>query len=126
MSLNNSNTPNTTDLKNKLLNSTEVDLISVEEDVVQISQFVTDDPALLGGDDVAELLQRLTSAENMAEGMDSKLDNVLQNLDNLLALLDDIGDGKQTANEGDDPIVKTTNSEDRGDKQPNSASEPSS
>ncbi|KAF8203771.1 hypothetical protein BJ912DRAFT_1052565 [Pholiota molesta] len=117
-----SNTSNTTDLKKKLLHSTEVDLISVEEDVVQISEFVTDDPTLLGGDDVAELLQRLTSASNMAEGMESKLDNVLQNLDNLLALLDDIGDGKQSADDGDDPIVKTTNSEDGGDKRSDSAS----
>ncbi|KAF9486343.1 hypothetical protein BDN70DRAFT_869843 [Pholiota conissans] len=112
-----SNTSNDTDLKKELINSTEIDLISVEEDVVQLSGFVTDDLAMLGGDDVAELLQRLSSAEDMAEGMEGKLDNVLESLDNLLQLLGDIGEGKQTPTSQDDPILEAApDIEDSGER----------
>jgi flagellin-like hook-associated protein FlgL len=52
-----------------------------------ISELLAEDPSLLGGEDVEELLQRLSSADSMAQGMEAKLDNVLQDLDKLLALL---------------------------------------
>ena len=60
-----------------------------ESDLTQtsISELLAEDPSLLGGDDVAELLQRLSSADSMAKGMEAKLDGVLQDLDELLALL---------------------------------------
>ena len=111
------NTSNDTDLKKELINSTEIDLISVEDDVVQLSGFVTDDLAMLGGDDVAELLQRLSNAEDMAEGMEGKLDKVLQSLDNLLQLLGDVGEGEQTSTGQDDPILEATpDIEDSGER----------
>jgi len=47
-------------------------------------ELLAEDPSLLGGDDVAELLQRLLSADIMAKGMEDKLDGVLRNLDELL------------------------------------------
>lgn len=64
-------------------------LKEIESDLAQtsISDLLAEDPSLLGGDDVAELLQRLSSADSMAQGMESKIDAVLQDLDELLALL---------------------------------------
>jgi hypothetical protein len=64
-------------------------LKEIESDLAQtsISELLAEDPSLLGGDDVAELLQRLSSANSIAEGMESKIDGVLQDLDELLALL---------------------------------------
>ena len=61
----------------------------IESDPAQssISELLAEDPSLLGGDDVEELLQRLSSANSMAQGMEAKIDNVLQDLDELLALL---------------------------------------
>lgn len=61
----------------------------VESDLAQtsISHLLAEDPSLLGGDDVAELLQRLSSANSMAPGLESKIDGVLQALDELLAFL---------------------------------------
>ena len=68
----------------------EKEILQIESDLAQtsISEPLEGDPSLLGGDDVAELLQRLSSAETMAQGMESKIDSVLQDLDELLALLD--------------------------------------
>lgn len=62
---------------------------AIESDLAQTStsELLTEDPSLLGGDDVAELLQRLSSADSMAQGMEAKIDSVLHNLDELLALL---------------------------------------
>lgn len=61
----------------------------IESDSAQtsVSELLAEDPSLLGGDDVEELLQRLSSADSMAQGMEAKIDNVLQDLDDLLALL---------------------------------------
>ena len=61
----------------------------IESDLAQssISELFEEDPSLLGGEDVAELLQRLSSADSVAKGMESKIDSVLQDLDELLALL---------------------------------------
>ncbi|KAF8963909.1 hypothetical protein BDZ97DRAFT_959188 [Flammula alnicola] len=89
MSLN-TPTPNGTDsLETDTFIASETKLLEIEANLTQISGLVTDDPSLLESEDVGELLQRLTDAENMAEGMESKLDSVLENLDHLLALLDD-------------------------------------
>ncbi|KJA28637.1 hypothetical protein HYPSUDRAFT_197460 [Hypholoma sublateritium FD-334 SS-4] len=84
-------TPNSDSLEDNFIKSSEMDLTEIEQEIAQLSEFVTSDPALLGGEDVAELLQRLTNAETMAEGMENRIDSVLQNLDSLLDLLD--GDG---------------------------------
>ena len=64
-------------------------LQQLESELTQssISELLAKDPSLLGGDDVAELLQQLSNADDMAQGMESKLDSVLQNLDDLLALV---------------------------------------
>jgi hypothetical protein len=74
-----------------ITNSTTVSIntTEIESDLGQasISELLAEDPSLLGGDDVAELLQRLSSADSMAQGMESKVDSVLQDLDELLALL---------------------------------------
>lgn len=91
MTLDPNPTPNSEFLKDNLINSSEMDLIEIEQEIAQLSEFVASDPALLGGEDVAELLQRLTNAETMAEGMENRIDSVLQNLDSLMGLLD--GDG---------------------------------
>ena len=48
-----------------------------------------EDPPLLEGEDVAELLQRLSSADCMAQGMEDKIDRVLQDLDEILLALSD-------------------------------------
>ncbi|KAF5312060.1 hypothetical protein D9619_002708 [Psilocybe cf. subviscida] len=76
----------------------------LEADIAEISELAQTNPALLGGDDVAQLLERLSSAENVADGVESKLDSVLQNLDKLLAALDGAGqqqptDAKEAAHE---------------------------
>ena len=70
-------------------NKNEILILQVESDLAEtsISELLAEDPSLLGGDDVAELLQRLSSADSMAQGMEFKIDSVLQNLDELLALL---------------------------------------
>ncbi|KAF8167498.1 hypothetical protein B0H34DRAFT_792216 [Crassisporium funariophilum] len=76
------------------LNAAQTNIHSIEEDINQMSKLLSGSPSLLGGDDVAELLHRLTSADSMAQGMESKLDGMLENLDQLLASL---GDGEGTA-----------------------------
>ena len=75
-------------------NSTNGDTIVANEketesdsEQTSLSELLAEDPSLLGGDDVAELLQRLSSADSMAQGMEAKIDSVLQDLDELLALL---------------------------------------
>ncbi|KAF8808026.1 hypothetical protein BYT27DRAFT_7190118 [Phlegmacium glaucopus] len=86
-----STTKSTTDSinDNNTIVANEEEIHQVEFDLAQtsISELLAEDPSLLGGEDVAELLQRLSSADSMAQGMESKIDSVLQNLDELLALL---------------------------------------
>lgn len=64
-------------------------ILQIESDLTQtsISKLLAEDPTLLGGEDVAELLQRLSGADSMAQGMESRIDSVLQHLDEILALL---------------------------------------
>ena len=83
------NQPSHMDTKSTNGDTTVANEKEVESDLAQtsISELLAEDPSLLGGDDVAELLQRLSSADSMAKGMEAKIDNVLQDLDELLALL---------------------------------------
>ena len=69
------------------------------------SELLAEDPSLLGGEDVEELLQRLSSADNMAQGMEAKLDGVLKDLDGLLALLG--AEETPTTSEHDDSTSAT-------------------
>jgi hypothetical protein len=48
--------------------------------------------------DVAELLQRLESADGMAKGLESRLDDILGNLDNLLVTLESSEHGGSPSN----------------------------
>jgi hypothetical protein len=80
------NDPNSAD--EELLISSEHDFLEVETDLTQISALLTENPDLLGGEDIAELLERLNNTESMAQSMEDKLDVVLQNLDTLLTVLD--------------------------------------
>ncbi len=110
--------------------SSETSIIEIEQEIAQLSEFVTSDPALLGGEDVAQLLQRLTSAETMAEGMENRIDSVLQNLDSLLGLLD----GDDISGEHKAPSLVDKNDQDeaamdsaaQNKLQPKSESSPSS
>ena len=83
-------TKSTTNGDTVAANEKEPEILQIESDLAQtsISELIAEDPSLLGGDDVAELLQRLSSAESMAKGMESKIDSVIKDLDELLALLD--------------------------------------
>ncbi|KIM47730.1 hypothetical protein M413DRAFT_22340 [Hebeloma cylindrosporum] len=82
-------TPNELDPVNKeLLVSSEDDLLELEPDLTQMSLLFTENPDLLGGEDVAELLERLNNSDDIAQSMEDKLDVVLKNLDNILAVLD--------------------------------------
>ena len=80
-------TPITNSTRDSINGNTIVTEIESDLGQASISELLAEDPSLLGGDDVAELLQRLSSADSMAQGMESKIDSVLQNLDELLALL---------------------------------------
>ena len=85
----NPTTPNDPDPVNKeLLISSEHDLHELETDLTKISPLLTENPNLLGGEDVAELLERLNNTDEIAQSMEDKLDVVLKNLDNILAVLD--------------------------------------
>ena len=77
-----------------------------ESDSAQASTSeLAEDPSLLGGEDVEELLQRLSSADSMAQGMEAKLDGVLKDLDGLLALLG--AEETPTTSEHDDSTSAT-------------------
>ncbi|KDR85577.1 hypothetical protein GALMADRAFT_234524 [Galerina marginata CBS 339.88] len=85
MSVNADTQPKGTDsVDQDVITSTNDEILEVE---AEMSAVMTENPNLLGGEDVMELLERLTSADTMAQGMESKIDSVLENLDSLLALL---------------------------------------
>jgi hypothetical protein len=58
-----------------------------EPDITQLASFLSREPSDQDAD-VAELLRRIDEADGMAEGVESKLDDMLDNLDNLLASLE--------------------------------------
>ena len=85
-------TPNDPDpLNNEHLISFEDDFLELETDLTQISRLLSENPDLLGGEDVAELLERLNNTEDIAQSMEDKLDVVLKGLDNVLAVFDKDG-----------------------------------
>jgi hypothetical protein len=59
--------------------------------IAQLSSLLVQEPAE-GETDVAELLRTIEAADGMAQGVESKLDNMLENLDNLLASLESKAD----------------------------------
>ncbi|PFH49663.1 hypothetical protein AMATHDRAFT_48505 [Amanita thiersii Skay4041] len=63
---------------------------SLDVDIAQISLLMSEYNVDVGGDetDISELLKRLESANGMADGVESKLDGILGNLDELLELLE--------------------------------------
>jgi dynactin complex subunit len=82
------------DTSESISNSTNGDTVVANEnemesdlDQASISELLAEDPSLLEGEDVTELFQRLSSADSMTKEMESKIDNVLNDLDELLALL---------------------------------------
>lgn len=56
-------------------------------DITELSSFLSQE-SLEGDADVAELLSTIEAADGMAQGVESKLDNMLQNLDSFLASLE--------------------------------------
>jgi hypothetical protein len=60
---------------------------NLDADIAQLSSLLSQEP--VGRDpDVAELLRTIEAADGMAQGVESKLDTMLENLDNLLASLE--------------------------------------
>lgn len=65
-------------------------LQSIDADVALLSSLLNQDDVDPGADaaNLAELLRRLDGANGVAQGLESKIDDVLGNLDNLLAALE--------------------------------------
>jgi hypothetical protein len=63
-------------------------LDSIEIDVAQLKQLLSQEPSAESETEIAELLQRLESVDGMARGVESRLDDVLGNLNDLLASLE--------------------------------------
>lgn len=62
---------------------------TIEEDIAQLTSLLSQDSLDETGEaNVVELLQRLEAAEGVAKGVESRLDGILGNLDNLLATLE--------------------------------------
>lgn len=69
-------------------NTQRTALENLEVDVAQLSLLLAQEPTSEGDTEIAELLQRLESADGMARGVESRLDDILGNLDNMLASLE--------------------------------------
>ncbi len=71
----------------------EVDIVS-GKDIQEIecesphTKDLVGDRSLLGDEDITELFNRLSTADDVAQEMEQKLDAVLENLDKLLDILD--------------------------------------
>ncbi|KAL0951888.1 hypothetical protein HGRIS_008545 [Hohenbuehelia grisea] len=79
---------------------------SLEADIAQLTLLLSQDPP---DDDtnIAELLARLESANGMAQGVESKLDGIIGNLDQLLSTLEaqsgsESPDAPESSNESKD------------------------
>lgn len=59
----------------------------LEADIAQLSALLSQDTPE-GNADVAELLRGIEAADGMAQGVEKKLDDMLNNLDRLLASLE--------------------------------------
>ena len=73
--------------------------IDLGVDVAQLSSLLSQESAE-GDADVAELLRRIDTAESMAQGVETKLDNMLENLDTLLASLESRTDAYHVGEKG--------------------------
>lgn len=58
---------------------------TLEDNVTQLSSLLSQEPSET---DVAELLRRIDAADGIAHGVETKLDNMLDNLDRLIASLE--------------------------------------
>ncbi|KAH9486399.1 hypothetical protein JR316_0000463 [Psilocybe cubensis] len=86
---------------------TEKEIAEVE---AELNALMDENSNLLGSEDVTELLQRLANAENMAEDMESKVDSVLQKLDELLSGL---GASECVTGPSDDGVTGATPTEEQ-------------
>lgn len=70
-------------------NNTNGQSANLEADIAQIRSFLSQEPSEGDSDsNLAELLRKMDAADGMAKGVESKLDNMLENLDQLLASLE--------------------------------------
>jgi hypothetical protein len=69
-------------------NAQRTALENIENEVAQLTRLLAQEPTSEGETEIAELLQRLESADGMATGVESKLDSLLGNLDDMLASLE--------------------------------------
>lgn len=70
------------------LKTSSQQLEEIEGDFSKLTGLVNGKSSVLGLNDVTELLQELEGTDGMAQEVESKLDNVLSNLDDLLKILD--------------------------------------
>jgi len=87
----------------------ELEMDQIEADVNKLNSIISGDTSMLGGEDVAELLARLSSADEMVQDVDGKLDKVISHLDELLASLGVDGDEVDTAEGNTNPAAAPTN-----------------
>ncbi|EGO05376.1 hypothetical protein SERLA73DRAFT_174502 [Serpula lacrymans var. lacrymans S7.3] len=66
---------------------------SLESDISRLTSLLLNDTAIAEGSDLAELLAQLDSADGMANGVETRLDSVLEKLDTLLEALERNEDG---------------------------------
>jgi hypothetical protein len=66
-------------------------LTNLNANIAQLSSLLVQKP-VEGDTDVAELLRTIETADGMAQGVESKLDSMLENLDNLLVSLESKAD----------------------------------
>jgi hypothetical protein len=95
--------------------SKATDITTLEADITQLSSLLSQE-TLDGNDEanVAELLCRLESADGMARGVESRLDIILDNLDNLLATLEPKGNTsvRNSDTKTDQPPANPSNHDD--------------
>ncbi|KAJ7269368.1 hypothetical protein B0H12DRAFT_1229506 [Mycena haematopus] len=77
---------------------------SIEQDVAELNELLSRETLDDAGEaSVAELLARLESADGIAKGVETKLDTLLSNLDNLLAALEEEKSDKSVQDDSQQP-----------------------
>ena len=66
----------------------EPDIILITQTEELDTEGESEDPSMLEGEDVSDLLSRISAAHNVAQEVEQKLEAVLENLDSLLGALD--------------------------------------
>ena len=62
---------------------------NLEADIAQINSFLSQEPSEAESDaNLADLLRKMDAADGVARGVETKLDGMLENLDQLLASLE--------------------------------------